>query len=101
MFKYLITIAFFKTILEIMCTMTVLMKKANFFKISVLEQIIPLLFINLLIQANIVFLNIETKIVKGVFSLGMVWATYITVILSGPDISISGQAFTLVDIAPP
>jgi len=87
------------------------MKKANLFKITMPEQkneliwfiLISLLFVYPLIHADIYFRDDLTRIVTGVYvwdSLGRGLATYITAILSGSGISTTGQAFTLVDIAP-
>ncbi|MFQ3191059.1 MAG: hypothetical protein ACI936_002196 [Paraglaciecola sp.] len=87
------------------------MKKANLFKIGMPEQkneliwfiLISLLFVYPLIHANIYFRDDLTRIVTGVYvwdSLGRNLATYFTAIFTGSGISMMGEPFNLVDIAP-
>ena len=87
------------------------MKKTSLFKISMPEQkseliwfvLIALLFVYPLIHADIYYRDDLTRVVQGSFvwdSLGRNLASYITAILSGSGISMAGQKFTLVDIAP-
>ena len=87
------------------------MKKTSLFKISMPEQkseliwfvLISLFFVYPLIHADIYYRDDLTRVVQGAFiwdSLGRNLASYVTAVLSGSGISMTGQKFTLVDIAP-
>jgi hypothetical protein len=87
------------------------MKKSSLLKISMPEQkseliwfiLISLLFVYPLIHADIYYRDDLTRVVQGAYiwdSLGRNLASYITAVLSGSGISMTGQTFTLVDIAP-
>jgi hypothetical protein len=87
------------------------MKKYSLFKISMPEQkseliwfiLISLLFVYPLIHADIYYRDDLTRVVQGAYiwdSLGRNLASYVTAVLSGSGISMTGQKFTLVDIAP-
>ncbi|PKG93009.1 glucosyltransferase domain-containing protein [Paraglaciecola sp. MB-3u-78] len=87
------------------------MKKTSLFKISMPEQkseliwfiLISLFFVYPLIHADIYYRDDLTRVVQGAYiwdSLGRNLASYVTAVLSGSGISMTGQKFTLVDIAP-
>jgi hypothetical protein len=87
------------------------MNKTSLFKISMPEQkseliwfiLISLLFVYPLIHADIYYRDDLTRVVSGAYvwdSLGRNLAAYFTAVLSGSGMSMMGQKFTLVDVAP-